>query len=202
MPVAAAYQTWTSVSGLGPIRDELLFSFDVHGRFYDDMHPFNVLVRPALGYRLPLGFSVFAGYGFTPSWNADRELAEEHRAWQQLSYDAPFTAVKLSARVRVEERFRPESDAAYRLRAMVRMNVPLGLSVPLQTVLWDELFVGLNQETKWQPEVLDQNRLFCGLGWVVSPHLRVDVGYLGQVIPRKEAITVHHALSVNAGVSW
>lgn len=201
-PVHASYQTWTSLTAQGPIYDKLLFVMELHGRFYDDMHPYQVLVRPALGYKLPYGFSVFAGYGFTPSWNDKREFAEEHRAWQQLAYEAPFKVVKLTARLRMEERFRPDSDVAYRLRAMVRLNVPLGLPVPLQTVVWDEAFFGLNQSVKWQPEAFDQNRLFVGLGWVFNPHFRADVGYLAHVIPRPDATTVHHCLAINGLVSW
>jgi hypothetical protein len=201
-PVKSSYQTWTSLSALGPIYGNLLFFMDLHGRFYDDMHPYQILVRPALGYKLPHGFSVFAGYGFTPSWNDKREFAEEHRAWQQLSYEAPIKAVKLTARARVEERFRPESDVAYRLRTMVRVNVPLGLPIPLQTVVWDELFLGLNTEVKWQPEVMDQNRLFVGLGYVFNKNFRLDVGYMSHIIPRPDATTVHHCLNIAGGVTW
>lgn len=201
-PVEASYQTWTSLTAQGKLYDRLVFLFELHGRFYDDMHPYQVLVRPALGYKLPHGFMVFAGYGYTPSWTDDRGYVEEHRAWQQLSYDAPFSAVTISARARMEERFRPDSDAAYRLRVMARINVPLGLSVPLQTVVWDELFLGLDQAQPWQPELLDQNRLFLGLGWVFGPHFRTDVGYLSHVIPRPSATTVHHCLAINALVSW
>lgn len=201
-PVEPSYQTWTSLTSQGKLHDELVFLFELHGRFYDDMHPYQVFVLPALGYRLPHGFTVFAGYGYTPIWNADREYAEEHCAWQQLSYDAPLSEVKLSARARMEERFRPDSDVAYRLRTMVRLNVPLGLPVPLQTVVWDELFLGLDQSQKWQPELLDQNNLFLGLGWVFGPHLRADVGYLIHVLPRPSATTVHHCLAINALVSW
>jgi len=201
-PVHASYQTWTSLTVQGPIADRLLFLTELHGRFYDDMHPFQVLLYPALGYRLPHGFSVFAGYAFTPSWNEEREYAEEHRAWQQIVYEAPFTQLRLVGRARLEERVRAGSDVGYLLRTMVRLEVPLGLPVPLRTVLWEELFWGLDQPAAWQPEPIDQDLLFVGFGWVLGPHLRTDVGYLGQVLPRRDATTAHHSLAINAVASW
>ncbi|MBK8251223.1 MAG: DUF2490 domain-containing protein [Polyangiaceae bacterium] len=201
-PLRSSYQTWTSITASGPIFDKILFFMDVHGRFYDDFHPYQVLIRPAIGYKLPLGFSAFVGYAYTPSWNDKREYAEEHRMWEQLSYEAPFKSIKLTARARFEQRFRPESETAHRLRTMVRANIPLGLPIPLQTVVWDEAFFGLNQSVKWQPEAFDQNRLFLGLGYVFNPHFRLDVGYLSHVIPRADAITLHHSLAINAAATW
>ena len=201
-PLKGAYHTWTSATFQGPIHENIVFFGDVHARFFDDMHPFNVIVRPSIGYKLPLGFAAHAGYAFTPIWNDKRELAEEHRAWEQLSYEAPLSSVKLSTRARFEQRFRPDSDVQHRLRIQARANIPLGLPVPLQSVIWDELFLGLSQGEAWQPEVLDQNRLFVGLAWLFSKGVRAEVGYLGQVSPRKTALNVNHALSLNAFVSW
>lgn len=197
-PVRASYQTWTALIVNIPLRDRLSLLLDTHGRFYDDMHPYLLLFQPGLGYDLGHGLSAFAGYGFTPGWNDARELAEEHRAWEHLVYSTPLGGMTFVSRLRFEERFRPGSDTGLRMRALARLNMPLGLPIPLQTVVWDEIFFGLTQPGKWQPDALDQNWIWTGLGYPFDRALRLDVGYLGQVVPRKDATTVHHALSINA----
>lgn len=201
-PVRSSYQTWTSLAAVGPIHGDLIAILDVHGRFYDDMHPSIVLVQPGIGYRFGHGLTGIVSYGFTPSWNDKREFAEEHRIFEQLQYETPIGTMKFIARARLEERFRPGSDVALRLRTLVRLNVPLGLPIPLQTVVWDELFFGLTRPAAWQPETIDQNWLFAGLGYPFSPRFRMDAGYLWQVVPRKDATTVHDALSVNGLITW
>ena len=166
------------------------------------MHPANLTVRPALGLGLPDGFSLFAGYSYSLLWDTRHERGEEHVAFQQVAYQAPFSAVQLFGRVRGEERFRPDSDVGFRLRMLVQLNVPLWYRAPFQVVLWDELFLGLNQPADWQPALLDLNLVFAGIAWVPDPRFRAEVGYQGALVPRPDETTIVHCLSAGTTVSW
>lgn len=197
-----SYQTWLWFTAQGPIRDPLLAAVDLVAGFHADMHPANVTVRPALGLGLPDGFSIFAGYSYSLLWDAKHERGEEHVAFQQVAYLAPFSAVQLFGRVRGEERFRPGSDVGFRLRMLVQLNVPFWHRAPFQIVVWDELFLGLNQPADWQPALLDLNLVFAGIAWVPGPHFRAEVGYQGTLVPWPDEAAIAHCLSAGTLVSW
>jgi hypothetical protein len=175
---------------------------DLGGGFYEDMHPAGVTVRPGVGVKLPLGFSIFAGYAYSSFWSPKHERGEEQSAFQQVGFAAPTTAVELSARLRWEERFRAGSGVAYRLRTLVEVDVPLGRRSPWRIVLWDEIFFGLNQPADWQPTVLDLDMFFAGVAWTPNRHFRADAGYQGAVAPRKAETELVHCLSLSSTVSW
>lgn len=200
--VHSSYQTWLGFSLFGPIRDPLLLAIDFSGGFYSDMHPAALVVRPALGVKLPHGFSIFAGYSYASFWDDTRTRGEEHVAFQQVAYLAPFTAVDLFGRVRLEERFRAGSDPGYRLRTLVQLNVPLWEKAPLQVVLWDEIFFALNQPADWQPTVLDLDLFFAGFGWVPDRRFRAEIGYMGALAPRPDVTEWNHCLSVGTTAFW
>lgn len=200
--IQSSYQTWLGFTALGPIVDPLRASVDLGGGFHEDMHPAAVFVRPALGVALPHGFSIFAGYTYSSFWNARHQRGEEHTPFQQVLFVAPFSAVEVATRLRWEERIRPGSDVAFRLRTLVAIEVPLGDRAPVRLVIWDEIFFGLNQPADWQPTVLDQDLFFAGFAWTPDKHFRADAGYMGAVAPRSEATSLSHCLSISTLVTW
>jgi hypothetical protein len=201
-PVHSSYQTWVGLTVQGAIVDPLRMFVDFSGGFHSDMHPAAIVVRPALGVSLPHGFSIFVGCSFASFWDEAHNRGEEQVVFQQVAYSASLPVVQLFARLRGEQRFRPDSDVAYRLRALVQLNVPFWSRAPLQLVLWDEIFVALNQPEDWQPTVLDLDLFFAGLGWDTDPNLRIEAGYMGMVAPRSSATDLIHTLSIGATVSW
>ena len=70
----------------------------------------------------------------------------------------------------------------------------------LTFVLWDELFIHLN-DTDWGAESgFDQNRVFVGLGLKCDPKSgwRTEVGYLNQTINNPSGDDrSHHILAIN-----
>jgi hypothetical protein len=165
------------------------------------MSPAALIVRPALGLRLPHGLSVFAGYSYISFWDTAHRRGEEHVAFQQVGYQAPFTVVALFGRIRGEERFRAGSDVGLRLRALVQLSVPFWRRAPLEAVLWNEVFLGLSQPAKWQPEVLDMDLFFAGIGWSPDVHFRAEAGYQGTLVPRPNVTELVHCLSIGMVVS-
>ena len=74
-----------------------------------------LILRPAVGFQLTAEVSLWAGYGWTPSYR------DEQRPWQQLLVEQTLGVVSLVNRFRTEERFIADTcGPSYRLRHMVR----------------------------------------------------------------------------------
>ena len=87
----------------------------------------------------------------------------------------------LSARARVEERWRSDGDdVQVRLRQQLRYRLPLGHS-HFGAVLAAEAFELLNAVDRNWRSGLDQGRLYGGIDAPIAPHLVGELGYLHQV---------------------
>jgi hypothetical protein len=198
----SSYQTWIGLTVQGPIVDPVLASVDFLGGFYADTFPTALVVRPAIGLKLPHGFAVAAGYSYIAFFDEKHTRGEEHVASEQVTYLAPITAVDLFGRIRWEERFRAASNVGVRQRNLVQLNVPLWPHAPLQVVLWNELFLGLNQPGSWQPSAVDQDLYFVGFGWQPNYYFRVEFGYQGALVPWPQETDLVHCTSVSMTSNW
>jgi hypothetical protein len=201
-PVQNYYETSTFLTVAGPVVGSLHLVFDLGAAFHPDMHPASVMVRPGLALRLPLGLSIGAGYSYVSFWNVRHERGEEQAVYQQVGWEAPVPGMEVFARLRGEARLRERSDVALRLRMLGQLGVPLWNRAPLLFVLWNEVFLGLNQPAPFQPRLLDQDVFFVGMGWGPHPHFRADFGYQGAIVPRPDETALVHALSISAAASW
>jgi hypothetical protein len=175
---------------------------DLQARWRDGADELDAtILRPALGYALTPAVTVHAGYALVTTHPPGLAgAATEHRPWQQLTWILPVTAVALTSRTRLEQRF-PEGtgEAGHRLRQFVRATrrAPAGAAGYLTA--YDEVFVELN-DTGWgQRAGVRQNRAFAGLGWFIDRERRtaVEVGYLNQWVDRPGPDRVSHVLSLN-----
>jgi len=209
------YQSWLALFAHGPLHQDLWVWVDVQPRFFEPLEPAALLVRPGLSWHALAPLWLTVGYAWTPSWRqppaprswGSLDFTDEHRAWEQalfaLTDDASGIAGQI--RVRVEQRFRPSmgGEPGLRLRVFLRGQVPLVRDRSFFMVLWDELFVPLN-DTGWgQRAGFDQNRLFLGLGWQAIPGtLRLELGAMSQWIVREGRDTSNVIAALNAFVAW
>jgi hypothetical protein len=141
-----------------------------------------MLIRPAVGYDLTSRSSVWIGYGYTPGYPATGGTLTENRAWQQYMWNGPALGSVVQSRTRVEQRSIEGNDAvAWRLRQFSRVTKPVARRAGLAVVVWDELFVHVN-DTRRTPQGFDQNRVFAGVGLSLAPAARLEVGYVNQAI--------------------
>lgn len=205
-----SYETWLGGFFSGPIAGRLFFQGDLHYRAYDDLSPHFALLRPGLALRLHPGMFAALEYAWTPLWLARgaERFTDEHRLTARYQWDSSVAegALLMQLRTRLELRWRENngSDTGLRLRQMVRAAMPFGADRRWLAVLWDELFVQLN-DTDWgQRPGFDQNRLFLGVGrWMIPAAVRVEAGYFNQYIQRVPAADLWvHALMVNTYVIW
>ena len=192
------FQQWNAIAMTAEASadSDWLLWFDGHARFTDDASELGVtILRPGIGYRVADTLSLWLGYArvtLHPGENID-----EDRIWQQATYPlGSLLGGGLSGRSRLEQRFRDGgSDTGHRFRQFLRWSRPLGDS-NFSVVLWDELFVGLNDTEFGQPSGFDQNRAFVGLAMKPSPRLRAEFGYLNNRIRRSGPDQTNHILSL------
>jgi hypothetical protein len=178
-------QVWAGVFASGTPVDgsRLLLWFDGHARYREGGDELDVsIVRPGVGWRVDDGVDVYAGYARVTLHRDGGDLGED-RFWQQALYPlGKFGGATLSGRTRLEQRWRETGDdTGWRLRQFVRLGVPIE-GGPFSIVVWDEVFLGLNDADWGQASGYDQNRLFLGAAWRVNDRVRLEGGYLNQDI--------------------
>jgi len=169
---------------------------EVQGRHRDGLSDFDqLLVRPAVGFDLTSRSSLWVGYGYTPSYPAVGDVVTENRYWQQYLWVAPAVGGVFQSRARLEERAIERNDkVAWRLREFMRFTRPIARSGALTAVVWDEVFVHLNDTTR-TVQGFDQNRVFAGIGLPAGRRGRFEIGYLNQAINGSRTVDRrHHAV--------
>lgn len=161
-----------------------------------------LLTRHAVGYALQpsnhylsLGYGYMLGQPISVLAGKNPELTHEHRIFQQFHSLQQIGRVKLMHRYRFEQRFF-QDDFRLRFRYFVALQVPLNhADFQKNTVylsFYDEIFL--------QPEstVFDRNRLYGALGFVFTPSLKLELGFMSQLYSstyRNQAqVVLHHTI--------
>ena len=145
------------------------------------------------------------GYGNITSgqFGYSNATSKEHRIYQEallpLNFDKKVFVVN---RLRYEQRFVENQDFRTRFRYNLFVNIPLnenGLGKgSVYLALYNELFlngerkIGDNREVK----IFDRNRTYGALGFGISEHLKLQVGYMHQAtsgVKKGQAqLSLHH----------
>lgn len=137
----------------------------------------------------------------------------ENRITEQVSWSENKGLLSFSHRVRLEQRWlgkinqkAPEKDVtgwAYmnRLRYMGRVAVPLNKKSithrTLYAAVFDEIFIGFGKNVG--QNVFDQNRVCVTLGYQFNKMLRLEAGYLNQIVQHGGALTATPVFQYNNG---
>lgn len=157
-------------------------------RWFDNVNQLGQsIIRPGVGYKLSDQVSVWLGYAWIRTQPENKDHTDEHRIWQQLSWDKPYAWGSLATRTRLEQRFlNTGDDTGWRFRQLLKYTHPL-FTERVYLSLWDEVFVNFN-DTDWGANSgFGQNRLFAGFGVFIDSkkHYRFELGYLNQFISRE-----------------
>ena len=176
--------------------------FDGHYRLFDDSDGFGQsIIRPGIGLDVGENSTLWAGYGWIRTSPIQGDDIDEHRIWQQWTWSRTADPLKFAARTRFEQRFIESSDdTGLRLRQFVRVQKNLGPCSGRTFVVWDELFIALN-DTDWgQRGGFDQNRIFVGFGFKKhhSSKWRAEIGYMNQTVNQQGSTDrSNHILALN-----
>lgn len=171
-------------------------NLEIQYRFLDNSSDFNQrLLRPSLSYRLNDTFTLTAGYAHVLTDPDGGRPFSENRPWQQLGYSIYHNdyGFQLSGRTRLEQRFvETGDDVGWRVRQMLRMELPFRAQGSTKGVLWNETFLGINATDWGQRDGFDQTRTFVGFLTPVTPNVTLEAGYLNQWIQRPGEDLINH----------
>lgn len=178
------------------------------------------LLRVGVNVQLQPNWLVRAGYAWIETYpygeiplNALGRDFTEHRFYQMMQLGHKQGRVDLSHRFMLEQRFvgrysspaesrEDEFPLLHRIRYMVRMQVPLkGKEIKSRTpyvAAYNELFIGFGKNVN--ANVFDQNRLGLLLGYSLNPAIRVEAGYLNQILQFGRQLNGQNVFQYNRGL--
>ena len=190
----------TSTINLG---DDMTLWLEAQERFTNDASRLGqLLIRPAIGYKLDATTTVSLGYAYVHTDPLVGASSDEHRIFQQLStrLAGDGRGVTVTSRTRLEQRFFEGQDGTgWRLRQQVRITAPLMGKARL--ALWTEPFIGLNQ-TRFQRDGIGLWRNFAGVSIPVSRQLTLEPGYLNQQVRRVGRDRTDHVASLTLATTF
>ena len=189
---------WAAVTASIDVGKKGVIWLEAQTRFTDDASRLGqLLLRPAIGYKVDGLTTVFLGYAYVRTDPVGLGLSKEHRAFQQLSFRlaGDENGVTLTGRTRLEQRFREDMDGTgVRLRQQLRLTAPI--EGKARAVVWTEPFIGLNRTAWGQEPGVNVWRNFFGVSLPVGAGLSLEPGYLNQYFVRNGRDRVDHIASV------
>lgn len=177
---------WLIYIGSKKINDNWNWHHEIQYRnhnFIGDLE--QLLIRTGIGVNLsPKNNNLLLGYGFIQSEpyiaGTDEKLSiAEHRIYQQFVTKQKFGRLAIQHRYRIEERFVEDSDFKWRFRYFLAFNIALSQKELLPDTwylsAYNEIFIN------GQGNAFDRNRIYGALGYIVSPQLKVELGFMSQV---------------------
>lgn len=169
-----------------------------------------LLLRPAIYYRITPQFEVGAGYAYVETHPYGdfpaRATFPEHRLFEQLLYRQSLAGVGLSHRLRLEQRdigepgfgtqadevvnYRYENRVRYALRAELALGAGMDDKPAWYLALSDEVFFNFGGNVA--NNHFDQNRAYFGVGRRVGQSNKIEVGFLEQTLKRRDGVTFEH----------
>ncbi len=144
-----------------------------------------LLVRTGVGMNLSENNNnVLLGYGYVRSENYDpsnteKLVTEEHRVFQQFITKQSFGRFNFQHRYRFEQRF-IKHNFRMRLRYFFGLQIPINRKELIEKTTYfsayNEVFLNTHHA------VFDRNRLYVGAGYKFNKAVRVEVGYMNQVL--------------------
>jgi hypothetical protein len=175
-------QLWTVTSATVKLSDRWRVSEELTTRFSDNRHGlYEIESNTLLGYRLSKVVTLWAGYTHDPQYAGGDFTIMEHRAREQVTFDnvAKLGPGKLSARIRMEQRWRDRLDGTgWRLRPYLKYSLPIAGKVALN--LSSEPFFDLNTTIFQKKSGFDRVRNLVTLSASLSKKLTGEIGYMNQ----------------------
>lgn len=186
------------------------------------------LLRVGANYQLNPGILLRAGYGWIETFaygeipiNGQGKDFTEHRLFQMVQLGHREGMADFTHRFMLEQRFvgrysttdldkEDEFPLLHRMRYMFRIQLPLiGNEIKDKTpyiTMFDEVLIGFGKNVN--ANVFDQNRLSFLLGYRFNKKIRLEAGYLSQIVQfgrqlnGKNIFQYNNGLIVNANFSF
>jgi hypothetical protein len=152
-------------------------------------------------------------YGEIPIQLFGKTLTE-HRTFQKISLSQKFNTIEYSNRFMFEQRWigtyfhsSQVKEATFlfanRFRFLTKLQIPFNTRILKKKkspylACSNETFIGFGKNVK--ENVFDQNRLILLVGGKLSPHFRVELGFINQVLQLAREINNQNYFQYNNGL--
>jgi len=199
-------QLWTSANATVKLGGDWRLTQEATARFSNNRNGlYEIEGVTLLGYKLGKSITLAAGYVHNPQYSGGDFTVMERRAREQVTFDnlAELGGGKLSARMRLEQRWRENADGtAWRARPFVKYSLPLRKGGKTALTLSSETFVNLKNTSFQRSEGLDRMRNLIAISTPLAGGLSLEAGYLNQYgFVRGGDDSVDHTASVSLGLS-
>lgn len=178
------------------------------------------LLRLGVNYQIHSRVQLRAGYAWIETFaygdipiNGFGNDFTEHRTYQMLTITDKIGRVDISHRFMQEQRWvgryssreletEDEFPYLHRTRYMLRAQMPIkGKEIASKTpyvALYNEVFIGYGENLG--ENIFDQNRIGLLIGYRFSPKVRLEAGYLNQIVLLGREIGGRNVLQHNNGI--
>lgn len=180
---------WFIYFGNQKINKKINWHNEIQYRNYNFIGDINqLLIRTGIGYNLSENNdNILLGYGYIQSHTYDaagnKNRRDEHRIFQQFITKQNIHNFYLQHRYRIEERFFTD-DFKFRFRYFLSVNKPLNKKSLSKNAIYlsayNEIF--LNAEKP----VFDRNRLYGALGYCINDYIKIETGFMTQMLENKK----------------
>lgn len=172
----------------------------------------NFQLNRKIQFRLGYAWIETFPYGEIPINGMGKDFTE-HRLFQMATITDKVSIVDLSHRFMLEQRWvgrysnanltkEDEYPLLNRFRYMFRMQIPLkGKEIKDKTpyvAVYDEIFIGFGKNVN--ANVFDQNRIGILLGYRFSKNIRIEGGYINQILQYGRQINGQNVFQYNNGI--
>lgn len=172
----------------------------------------NYQLNSKIQFRLGYAWIETFPYGEIPINGMGKDFTE-HRLFQMATITDKVSIVDLSHRFMLEQRWvgrysnasltsEDEFPLLNRFRYMFRMQIPLkGKEIKDKipyVALYDEIFIGFGKNVN--ANIFDQNRLGVLLGYRFTKNLRIEAGYINQILQLGRQINGKNVFQNNNGI--
>ena len=173
---------------------------------------FNYNLNPRVMFRVGYAWIETFPYGEFPINGFGKDFTE-HRIFEMVQLSHKEGIVDFSHRFMLEQRFggrysspsvtrEDEFPMLNRFRYMVRLQIPLKGREMKDKIpyiaLYDEIFVGFGKNVS--ANVFDQNRLGLLFGYRFDKNVRIEAGYLNQILQFGRQINGQNVFQNNNGI--
>lgn len=177
------------------------------------------LLRLGVNYQINPKLQFRAGYAWIETYpygdiniNSFGKDFTEHRSFQMATFSDKMSILDLSHRFMLEQRWVGRYSNANllvedeflfmnRIRYMLRFQIPLkGKTIEDKTpyfVVYNEIFIGFGKNVN--ENIFDQNRFGLLLGYRLNKNLRLEGGYLNQIVQLGREVSGSNVFQYNNG---
>ena len=196
-----------NLSTIGESLSSVRLWLEGQGRFNNanpmsNMNWYQGMARTAMGYAITDRLTVWAGYTYLPTENYGMGYIGEQDVWPAVRYIFPTRIGSITLREMVENRFVAGDAPGVRSRGLIKLIHPFEFEPRLGLVVWDEAFFNLNNVAN-NPLLgysgFNQNRAFAGFSWTFDQNVRMEFGYMNQMVNKSNpTVDVRSYGSLNA----